>query len=172
MKTANKIKAIIKTEIDQDPYDPKRLLAAVTELVEARPVQQLEHAIDTLYGFYAHHNQPAGGAIVRAVELITAFLESLEEITTTPGPVNGGFDREFEGLGKRIQALRITAGHSEELVADTIGIELEHLRRIEQGQCGDIRTRLMVEFAVYFNIQVNTLLTEIPQEKFTTRAVD
>jgi hypothetical protein len=62
MKTANDIKALIKTEIDQDVYDPKRLLEAVTDLIAGRPLQQLQHAIEALYEFYHAHttNQWAG----------------------------------------------------------------------------------------------------------------
>jgi DNA-binding XRE family transcriptional regulator len=164
MKTANNIKALLKTEIDKDVYDPKRLLEAVTDLICARPVEQLQHAVETLYEFYHAHHQPLGGAIVRAVEILETFLSTLEEITTIPGPVNGAYGHQVAFVGKKIRALRIAAGHDEKLVADTIGIELSYLQRIEQGQCGDMRMSLMTEFALYFDVSVKTLFLAIPPE--------
>jgi hypothetical protein len=167
MKIKNNINSEIKSELDEDANDPELLLAAVTELFDTRPVEQLQYAMELLYEFYTAHHQPVGGAIISAVELITTFLKAIKEITTIPGPLNGGFDCEFSALGKRIHALRIAAGHDEELVADTIGIELSHLKRIEQGQCGDLRTLLLVEFAAYFNVPAESLLAAVPEDKFT-----
>jgi hypothetical protein len=164
LKTANDIKGLIKTEIDKDVYDPKRLLEAVTDLICARPVEQLQHAIEALYEFYHTHHQPVGGAIVRAVEVLETFLSALEEITTIPGPVNGAYDDLVAFVGKKIRVLRLAAGHDEQLVADTVGIELSYLQRIEQGQCGDMRMSLMTEFALYFNVSVKTLFLAIPPE--------
>jgi DNA-binding XRE family transcriptional regulator len=105
-----------------------------------------------------------GGAIVRAVEILETFLSALEEITTIPGPVNGAYDHQVAFIGKKIRALRIAAGYDEQFVADTIGIELSYLQRIEQGQCGDMRISLTTEFALYFNVSVKTLFLAIPPE--------
>ncbi|MBT1712386.1 helix-turn-helix domain-containing protein [Fulvivirgaceae bacterium PWU5] len=147
----------MKTEIDQDVDTPKLLLKAVNTLIEARPVEQLEHAIGTLYEFYSVQKQPVGGAIVRAVDIIKSFLRTVEEITTIPGPVNGDSHREFENIGKKLKVLRIAAGKEEDTVADTIGIELSLLQRIEKGQCGDMRIALLEEFSKYFNVPVSVL---------------
>lgn len=155
----------MKTEIDQDVRNPQLLLKAVSTLIEARPVEQLEHAIETLYEFYSVQKQPVGGAIARAVDIIKSFLKTVEEITTIPGPVNGGFDREFEVIGRKLKTLRIAAGQDEEIVADTIGIELSLLQRIEQGQCGDMRIDLIAEFATYFNTPVEALFVNVSPKK-------
>ncbi|MBT1689423.1 helix-turn-helix domain-containing protein [Dawidia soli] len=157
----------MKTDIDQDVYDPQRLLEAITTLIEARPVQQLQHTIETLYGFYDSHKQPISGAIRCAIEILTVFLKTLETITTTLGPVNGPFEREFNALGKKLLALRLEAGTDQQTVADAIGIELSLLHRFEQGQCGDIRLGLVAEFADHFGVPLKTLFMGISSEKFS-----
>jgi len=82
------------------------------------------------------------------------------------------FDKELEAIGKRIQALRIGKGWSQEMLSDKLGISRNTLTKLEGG-FRDFKSKELLHIAKVLGVSTDYLLglTDVSSPDVTVREV-
>ncbi|MBT1712387.1 helix-turn-helix domain-containing protein [Fulvivirgaceae bacterium PWU5] len=158
-----------ETRFERESNDAKRIVKAFYALEAASPITQIISSAESLFESYTRHeliDNPITSKVRRDYYVLKRFLEGLKEITTTSEGPPGYFRRELEAVGKTIRALRISSGQDERTIADAIGIKVDRLRQIEQGECGEITVTMIARIGMHFNIHTSGVFAGIRQDKF------